>query len=347
MTEDEFPTLPGLSAPATIAPGNHGAIVARGGEIRRVYSGGFWLEGPAAAPDGRIFFSDITQSWRTGMQGGHLMAFDPRDGSTVVFQSPSGMSNGLAFDRHGRLVACHGADFGGRCLTRTDMVTRKSTIIAGLFRGRPFNAPNDVAIAPDDRIYFTDPRYFGHEPVEQPVMGVYRIDPDGSVSLIAADTSRPNGIAVSADGRTLYVTENDFLLADRRLGADLVLRHGDANLLSYDLSAQGAASRRRMVANFSDRGPGGPDGITLDAEGNIYVTLQNGTPGILVLAQDGTTICEIPTPEPPANVELAIGPDGRPRLYICATTGLYELETRIPPCRAGKGRDDCSNIRRE
>ena len=87
--------------------------------------------------------------------------------------------------------------------------TGKSDIIAGLYEGKPFNSPNDLTIDEQGRIYFTDPRYVGHEPVEQPVMGVYRIDTDGSVHLVIADSGKPNGIAVSPDQKTLYVGSND------------------------------------------------------------------------------------------------------------------------------------------
>ena len=84
------------------------------------------------------------------------------------------------------MIVAEGADFGGRRVTRTDMVTGKSTIIAGLYDGRPFNSPNDITIDEKGRIYFSDPRYLGHEPVDQPVMGVYRIDTDLDLSTASS-----------------------------------------------------------------------------------------------------------------------------------------------------------------
>src|SRR5437879_13887175 len=92
------------------------------------------------------------------------------------------MSNGLKFDAEGNLLAAEGADYGGRRVTRTDMKTGKSYIIAALFEGRPFNSPNDMTIDEKGRIYFSDPRYLGHEPSEQPIQAVYRLDPHGLVA---------------------------------------------------------------------------------------------------------------------------------------------------------------------
>ena len=115
------------------------------------------------------------------------------------------MSNGILFDARGDMIVAEGADFGGRRVTRTDMRTGKSYIMAGLYNGHPFNSPNDLTIDAKGRIFFTDPRYIGHEPIEQPVMGIYRIDLDSSVHLLAANVWLPNGIAVSPDQKTLYV----------------------------------------------------------------------------------------------------------------------------------------------
>jgi gluconolactonase len=102
-----------------------------------------------------------------------------------------------------------GADFGGRRIIRTNMKTGVAEIIAGLYNGKPFNAPNDISIDVQGRIYFSDPRYLGREPVMLGAMAVYRIDPDGSVHRILADAGKPNGVAVSPDQKSLYVVSND------------------------------------------------------------------------------------------------------------------------------------------
>ncbi len=107
------------------------------------------------------------------------------------------------------MLICEGADYGGRRVIRTDMKTGMSYIIAGMYEGRKFNSPNDVTIDERGRIYFSDPRYLGHESIDQPVMGVYRIDLDGSIHRIITDAGKPNGVCVSPDQKTLYVVSND------------------------------------------------------------------------------------------------------------------------------------------
>ncbi|HMD15468.1 MAG TPA: SMP-30/gluconolactonase/LRE family protein, partial [Terriglobales bacterium] len=124
---------------------------------------------------------------------------------------PSGMAAGTKFDAEGNLVIAEGNDFGGRRISKIDMKTGKSYILAGLYNGRPYNGPNDLTIDEKGRIYFTDPRYFGYEAIEQPILGVYRIDPDGKVTRIITDAGKPNGICVSPDQKTLYVIANDCL----------------------------------------------------------------------------------------------------------------------------------------
>ena len=112
----------------------------------------FFTEGPAVAPDGAVYFSDITFTSQSGMQAGHIWKYDPKTGKATIFRSPSGMSNGIKFDAQGRMIVAEGADFGGRRVIRTDMKTGKSEIIAGLYEGRPFNAPNDITIDEKGRI---------------------------------------------------------------------------------------------------------------------------------------------------------------------------------------------------
>ncbi len=218
-----------------VLPAQDPSIVAPGAKLERLFDEGFFTEGPAQAPDGSVYFSDITVGKASGYQAGHIWRWDPRTRTTAVFRSPSGMSNGMVFDGQGRLVVAEGAAFGGRRITRTDMRTGKSVILAALFDGRPLNSPNDLVLDARGRIYFTDPRYVGWEPIEQPVQGVYRIDLDGRVSLIVADAGKPNGIAVSPDQATLYVGANDNgSLGD--LPAEMRAAPGRKALLAYDLA---------------------------------------------------------------------------------------------------------------
>src|SRR3954447_21326586 len=197
-------------------------VVPPDAKLEKLFDGGLVLtEGVAVAPDGMVYFSDITfthvsRDAKQPIEAGHIWKLDPKTGQATVFRSPSGMSNGLKFDADGNLLAAEGADFGGRRVTRTDMKTGKSYIIAGLFEGRPFNSPNDISIDEKGRIYFSDPRYLGHEPIDQPVQAVYRIDTDGSIHRIITDAGKCNGVAVSPDQKTLYVVTND----DGLLGFD-------------------------------------------------------------------------------------------------------------------------------
>src|SRR5437879_1510095 len=147
-------------------------------------------EGPAVAPDGSIYFSDIP----FGKDKGMILRFDPKTKKTTVFTDDSHKSNGLKFDAKGRLIACEGSDDGGRCVARWDVKTAKREVIADKYMGKRFNAPNDLAIDLKGRIYFTDPRYLGTEPRELEYRAVYRIERDGSVIEITHACETPNGI---------------------------------------------------------------------------------------------------------------------------------------------------------
>jgi gluconolactonase len=312
--------------------GGSGLIFPSDAELRTEFDGGFWLEGPSQGPDGRIYFSDITTTWLSGMQGGHLFAWDPATGTTEVFLSPSSMSNGIVFDSKGRMIVAHGADFGGRCVSRIDLNTRRSTIIGGLFNGKPFNAPNDVDVDAEDRVYFTDPRYIGHEAIEQPVMGVYRIDTDGTVELVIAECSRPNGLAVSPDGRYLYVVENNFIWFDRRTVSHLPPRFVEVQIVRYDIQADGKLGNRQVFVDLAGEG-GGPDGIEVDSKGNVYAAMLTVTPGVRVYSPDGNEIDRVNTPLRPANLTLAHDRDGSVRMFIAASTSLLSIRANATPRR--------------
>ena len=306
------------------------SIVAPGATLERLFGDGFFTEGPVQAPDGSVYFSDITVGKASGYQAGYIWRWDPKTRTTAVFRSPSGMSNGMVLDAQGRLVVAEGAAFGGRRITRTDMHTGKSVILAALFDGRPFNSPNDLALDARGRIYFTDPRYVGWEPIEQPVQGVYRIDLDGRVSLIAADAGKPNGIAVSPDQATLYVAAHDNGTF-RDLPPETPAAPGRKALLAYDLGPDGSAKFRRVVVDFS---PAGPDGIAVDRDGNIYCAVQGERQGIYVYSPAGKALAYIPTPESPTNVKFGRGGDAQ-TLFITAGKGLYRIRVEQTGYAAG------------
>jgi len=283
--------------------------------VELLFDGAYATEGPAVGPDGFVYFSDVTNTARTNMQAGHIWRYDPRSGETELFRSPSGMANGIIFDQERRMVVAEGADFGGRRVTRTDMATGKAVIIAGLYEGRAFNAPNDLAIDEAGRIYFTDPRYLGHEPVEQPVRGVYRIDPDGTITLIISDVVMPNGILVSPDQRTLYVAS--LLRGDTTPRANA--------LLAYDLASDGSVRFRETIIDFSPEH--GIDGMAIDVDGNLYVGRPVEAWGVYVYRPDGTPNGHIPTPVPVRNVTFGRGEDAN-LLYITGGGNLYRVRIR-------------------
>jgi gluconolactonase len=314
-------------------------IFPAGAKPEKLFEGITLTEGVAVALDGQVYFSDITFSHKSKnergeIHAGHIWRFDPKSGKTSIYRSPSGMSNGIKFDARGDMIVCEGADFGGRRVTRTDMKTGMSYIIAAMYEGRPLNSPNDVTIDERGRLYFSDPRYLGYETLDQPVMGVYRIDTDGSIHRIITDAGKPNGVCVSPDQKTLYVVSNDNGASGfERLGQDPTkqadkvaapLRKGHMALMAYDLHADGSATFRKVIADYAPQD--GPDGLICDSEGNLYVAVRaENRPGIVVYSPDGKEVAYLET-EVPTNVGFARGDDAN-LLYITAGKSLYRIRT--------------------
>jgi len=304
-------------------------IVPADAKLEKIFDAGVVLtEGVASAPDGTIYFSDITftpasKAAKQPLEAGHIWKFDPKTGKSTIFRSPSGMSNGIKFDAEGNMIVAEGADFGGRRLTKTDMKTGKSYILAGLFEGRPFNSPNDITIDEKGRIYFSDPRYLGHEPIDQPVQAVYRVDPDGEVHRIITDAGKPNGVCVSPDQKTLYVVSNDNgSTGIGRIPKEAPLAKGRMALLAYDLADNGSAKFRKVLVDYAPQD--GPDGLTCDKEGNLYVAVRDETrPGIAVYSPEGKEVAHIKT-ELPTNVGFGRGEEAR-TLYITAGKSVYRI----------------------
>jgi gluconolactonase len=314
---------------ATVKSQEGNAIVPADATLEKVFDGGVVLtEGVASAPNGMIYFSDITFSHvsrdkKGVIEAGHIWKFNPKTGKAKIFRSPSGMSNGIKFDARGNMIVAEGADYGGRRVIRTDMKTGKSYIIAAQFEGRPFNSPNDITIDEQGRIYFSDPRYLGHEPIEQPVQAVYRIDTDGSIHRIITDAGKPNGVVVSPDQKSIYVVSNDNgHWGIGRLPATAPVYKGRMALLAYDLASDGTAKFRKVLVDYAPQD--GPDGLVCDAEGNLYVAVRDETrPGIHVYSPEGKELACIKT-EIPTNVGFGRGPESK-TLYITAGKSLYRI----------------------
>jgi gluconolactonase len=290
-------------------------------------------EGPAAAPDGSIYFSDIA----FGPDKGMILRFDPKTRRTTVFAADSHKSNGLKFDAKGRLLACEGADGGGRCVARWDVQSKKREVVADRYMGKRFNSPNDLWLDRDGNIYFTDPRYLGNEPRELKREAVYRINRDGSVIEITHDVEKPNGIALSPDGSSLYV-------ADHNSGGEHVDKPGEPTkpgamkVHAFPLGRDGlVAGPRKTLIDFGAEA--GCDGMTLDRRGNLYLAVRSlKRPGVLVLDPAGKEIAFIPTgpSQPgakapkgiPANCCFGAGAESKV-LYVTVDTSLYRIPLKV------------------
>jgi gluconolactonase len=265
------------------------------------------------------------------------MRFDPKTKKTSAFADDSHKSNGLMFDRHGYLNACEGSDGGGRCVARWDVKKNQREVIADKFMGRRFNAPNDLAIDEKGRIYFTDPRYLGTEPRELEHRAVYRINTDRSVIEITHECEKPNGIAISPDQKTLYV-------ADHNNGTDRIdpnappPEKGAMKIYAFPLGADGLVrGPRQTLVDFGEEE--GCDGMTVDAQGHIYLTVRSlHRPGVMVIDTAGREVAFLPTgpPQPgakepkgmPSNVDFGVGEESNV-LYVTVDKSLYRIRLKV------------------
>jgi sugar lactone lactonase YvrE len=267
------------------------------GQTQRLAGGFQFTEGPVWHPEGHLLFSDIP--------GNRIIRWLP-GGQVETFREPSGNANGLTLDRQGRLIAC---EHGNRRVSRTE-ADGTVAALADRYEGKRLNSPNDVVVRSDGSIYFTDPPY-GIRPEQQelPFHGVYRLAPDGTLTLLADDFERPNGLAFSPDERILYID-------------DTARRH----VRAFDVREDGSLARGRLFAELPSSEPGGPDGMKVDVEGNLYVTSAGG---LWLFAASGRHAGTLPVPEPPpANCAFG-GPDRR-TLFITDRTSLLSVRTCIP-----------------
>ncbi len=263
---------------------------------KKLVGGLQFTEGPAWHPDGYLLFSDIPAD--------RIIEYTPATGAVETRISPSRNSNGLAFDGEGRLLAC---EHTGRRVSRQGASGEMETV-ASHWRGKRFNSPNDLVVHSSGAIFFTDPPY-GIEPelAEIGFNGVYRIDADGGATLLENDFGRPNGIAFSPDETTLYVDDTE-----RR------------NVRAFDVGADLSLRNDRMLIDMNVDEAGSPDGMKVDALGNLYVT---GAGGVWVVDAGGAHLGTIAFPELPANV--AFGGAERRTLYVTARTSLYSVELGV------------------
>jgi gluconolactonase len=289
------------------------ALVPKDALIEVLASGFEWAEGPVwVKRDGAVLFSDIPRNrvnrWK---QGEGLSTYLEPAGFTGpgAYGSERG-SNGLTLDGQGNLISC---EHGDRRVSRLTPGGGKRTV-ADNYKGKRFNSPNDVAVHSSGAIYFTDPPYglpkgFDDERRELDFCGVYRVTPDGTVTLLCDTMTRPNGICFSPDEKRLYVAQSDPQAPIWKV---------------FNVQADGTLDAGKTFFDgtklFKERKKGLPDGLKVDTQGNVFAT---GPGGVLVIAADGTHLGTILTGQATAN--CGFGDDGN-SLYMTADSHLCRVK---------------------
>jgi gluconolactonase len=274
-----------LSSPAATLAAD---LMAYGAKVERLASGFVFTEGPACDAKGNVYFTDIPNErihkWSV-------------DGKLTTYRENSGGANGLYFDREGNLLACEG---GNRRLTSISP-DGKVSVLADNYNGKKLNSPNDLWLGPNGGIYFSDPRYGREEGLEQDGFHVYYLPPGRKELVRVLDNLvKPNGVVGTADGKLLYVADA-----------------GDSKTYGYRIKPDGSLTDRKLIA------PVGSDGMTLDEQGNLY--LSRGA--VHVYSPEGKNIATIEVPEAPANI--CFGGRDRRTLFITARKGLYSIRMNI------------------
>ncbi len=275
--------------------------------VERLWTGARWLEGPAWFAAGRyLVWSDIPNN--------RMMRFDEASGHVAVFRQPSQFSNGNTVDTQGRLVSCEHLT---RRVTRTEH-DGSISVLASEYDGKSLNSPNDVVVKSDGSIWFTDPSYGimsdyeGESGEPELPCQVYRIDPDGSMSVVAGDFVKPNGLAFSPDESILYIADTGASHAP----------DGPRHIRALQVADDGRSlGDSRVLAECT---AGLFDGFRVDLGGRIWTSAADG---VHCLNAEGKLIGKILIPEMVANVTFG-GPK-RNRLFICGTTSLYSLYLAI------------------
>lgn len=288
--------------------------------VIEVLARGFdWAEGPVWVEDGAyLLFSDVPRNriyrWKDGE--GLDVWLEPSGYTGEVPRGGEPGSNGLLIDREGRLVLCqHGDRRIARLNAPLSAPEPSFTTLADRYEGKRFSSPNDATFDSHGALYFTDPPYGlpegpGDSTRELPFNGVYRLGPDGALALLTDRLTRPNGIALSPDEKTLYVSNSD---PER------------AVWMAYDVLPSGSIARGRVFFDATElvaRGPGLPDGLKVDRAGNLFAA---GPGGILVLSPDGRHLGTIRTPQASANE--AFDRDGT-SLYMTSDSLLLRVRLR-------------------
>ena len=276
--------------------------------IERIATGFRWAEGPVYVRDGGyLLWSDIPNN--------RMMRWSEDDGHVSVFRSPSNYSNGNTRDREGRLITC---EHDSRRVTRTEP-DGTITVLIDRFEGKRLNAPNDAVVTADGAIWFTDPgygilgNYEGHMDTLELPPQVYRLDPrSGRATVVGGNFGRPNGIALSADEKKMYVIDSG-----------VTGPGAPSNIRVFDIAGDRLTNDKMFLSNF---GPSMTDGIRTDMDGNVWCSMGWGDPkedGVRCYSSAGELIGKIHLPETCAN--LCFGGKKKNRLFMTASTSVYAV----------------------
>jgi gluconolactonase len=288
-------------------------IVPPSSNIEKLSDSFQFIEGPLWFPAGYLWFSDV--------QGNVVRQWSP-DGKVVEILRPGGYDgtdapagafigpNGMIADKDGAVLLCQ---HGNHRIVRISKDRKVSTVVES-FQGKRLNSPNDLVYKSDGSLYFTDPPYglVGQDKDPKKALkfnGVYRLSPDGKLQILVRDMTRPNGIAFSPDERALYVANSD---EKRKIW------------MRYDVQPDGTLKNGKVFFDVTAQTEEGlPDGMKVDAQGNLFCT---GPGGIWVFSPDGKHLGTIKPTEVPANCNW--GDDGK-TLYMTARTGLYRIKLPV------------------
>ena len=281
-------------------------ILPEDGIIEQVATGFGFTEGPVWCGN-YLLFSDIPMN--------RIIRLDLRqEGPEVTtYRSPSGNPNGSTLDNNHRLINC---EHGGRRVTLTE-IDGTVRVLADRYNGGRLNSPNDIVVRADGSIYFTDPPYGlrnGTEGKEQPCNGIYRIKPDGDITLMVDDFDRCNGLAFSPDQSILYINDTS-----------------RQHIRAFDLAEDGSLSNDRVFIEMQGKEPGAPDGMKVDRKGNVYCT---GPGGFWIIGPEGNCLGRVFLPENPTN--MAWGDGDWQTFYITAQSSVYRMRTLVPGIPTGK-----------
>jgi gluconolactonase len=269
------------------------AIIDNGARPEKLADGFLFTEGPSSDAKGNVYFTDQPNN--------RIMIWGVSD-QLSVFMQPAGRSNGLAFDKEGNLWSCADEKNELWCIA----ADKKVTVIPSKYLGKPLNGPNDLWIANNGGIYFTDPYYkrtwWDHDTMPQSCQAVYYLKPDHKTIIrVIGDLEQPNGIVGTPDGKFIYISDIK-----------------DNKTWMYSVSKDGNLGNKKL---FCEKGS---DGMTIDSAGNLYLT---GS-GVSIFDKNGVFIGNIPVPEDwTANV--CFGGADMKSLYITASKGLYRIRTKI------------------